>query len=183
MIVYNGYMEDIRIETARLTLRPLGTGDLATTHAYASDAENTKYMMFLPNESVVETRVFLEECENQWQSPQPEQYEFAILLNGVHIGAVSLYFENGPEVCELGWVLAAPYHGHGYATEAARAAMAFARDRLCVRRFIAHCDAENLASQGVMRKLGMVLTDDSGTRKNRGSDEVRRELRYEVIVD
>ena len=72
------------------------------------------------------------------------------------------------------------YQGRGYATEAARALLAWGRDTLGIRRFIAHCDAENLASQGVMKKLGMTLADATGTRKNRGSDEARREYLYEL---
>ena len=46
----------------------------------------------------------------------------------------------------------------------------------------AHCDAENRASQGVMRRLGMTLVDDAGTRKNRGSDELRREYLFELSI-
>ena len=75
------------------------------------------------------------------------------------------------------------YHGHGYATEAARAVLDFAVRELGECHFIAHCDAANLASQSVMRKLGMTLTDASGTRKNRGSDELRQEYTFELFVN
>ena len=172
----------MEINTKRLTLRPLGPGDLETTHAYASDAANTEYMMFLPNETREETRRFLEDAAEEWLKPRPAYYEFAVLLGGAHIGAVSLYMEGGPDTAELGWILHRDHHGHGYATEAAAALIPFARDALGVKRLIAHCDAENLASQGVMRKLGMTLADTSGTRKNRGSDEVRTEYRYELAL-
>ena len=170
------------IKTKRLTLRPLGPCDLETTHAYASDAENTRYMMFLPNETLAETRQFLEDAAAEWSKSEPAFYEFAVLLDGAHIGAVSLYMEGGPDTAELGWILHRDHHGHGYATEAAAALIPFARDALGVRRLIAHCDAENYASQGVMRKLGMTLADTSGTRKNRGSDAVRVEYRYELAL-
>ena len=33
-----------------------------------------------------------------------------------------------------------------------------------------------------MKKLGMTLTDATGTRKNRGSGEVRREYLYELRI-
>ena len=42
----------ITIHTERLTLKPLGIQYLETVHEYASDPENTKYMMYLPNETV-----------------------------------------------------------------------------------------------------------------------------------
>lgn len=47
----------IEITTQRLVLRPLGTEYLETVHAYASDIENTRYMMRLPNDSIEETQV------------------------------------------------------------------------------------------------------------------------------
>ena len=40
----------IELKTNRLTLRPLNIGDLDAVHTYASDIENTKYMINLPNE-------------------------------------------------------------------------------------------------------------------------------------
>ena len=61
-------MEYFEIVTPRLTLRPIGMGDLETTHAYASDRENCRYMMFLPNDTLEETRQFIGEsgkfCRN-----------------------------------------------------------------------------------------------------------------------
>ena len=40
------------IRTERLVLRPLGVKYLQTTHIYASDYENTKYMVNLPNADI-----------------------------------------------------------------------------------------------------------------------------------
>ena len=172
----------MRIDTERLVLVPLGLEHLESTHAYAADPETTKYMMFLPVDSLDETRRYIADCVAEMQKPVPGYYEFAVLLNGVHIGGVSLYFDTAPDIGELGWIIAREYQGHGYAAEAARALIDWGREALNVRRFIAHCDADNLASQAVMRKLGMTLTDTSGTRKNRGSDELRREYLYELTI-
>ena len=170
------------IKTNRLTLVPLSMEHLQTAHAYSSDPVLTKYMMFLPVESIGETRKFIEDSQREWQKDVPGYYEFAVLLDGVHIGSVSLYFDTAPDIGELGWLLRPEYQGHGYAAEATRAMIDWARDHLGIRHFIAHCDAGNLPSQGVMRRLGMTLTDDTGTRKNRGSDELRREYLYELYV-
>ena len=172
----------MEIKTDRLTLVPLSMEHLQTAYAYSSDPENTKYMMFLPVDSLDETRRYIADCVAEMQKPVPGYYEFAVLLNGVHIGGVSLYFDTAPDLGELGWIISRAHQGHGYAAEAARALIIWARDALHIRRFIAHCDADNLASQAVMRRLGMTLTDTSGTRKNRGSDEQRREYLYELTI-
>lgn len=172
----------MEIRTRRLVLKPASPEYLESTHAYACDPENTRYMVHLPNRSLEETRGFLEEAARQWASGAPEDYEFVVLLDGVHIGGVNLFPLDAPHTAELGWILARAYWGHGYAAEAARGLMDCAASRLGVRRFIAQCDAENTASRRVMEKLGMRLIDRSGGRKNRSSDEERMELTYEIEV-
>ena len=175
-------MKNIEIRTERLVLKPIGPAFTESTFVYASDAENTWLMMFMPYSDLEETKSHLEHFEAEWQKDRPVECEFAILLDGVHIGEVGVDFLQGPDLAELGWVLHPDYHGHGYATEAARAVMDFGIHTLHARHFIAHCDSENVASQAVMRKLGMRLTDDTGTRRNRANDEIRRELLYELYI-
>lgn len=172
----------MEIKTQRLTLRPIGPEYLLSTYAYAGDRENTRWMMFLPLESLTEARQWLQSFADEWQRPCPKAYEFAILHNGIHIGEAGADFFDRPDAAELGWVLHPAYQGRGYATEAARGIVDFIAEHLGIRHFIAHCDAENAASQRVMRKLGMALTDATRTRKNRASDLARRELEYELWV-
>ncbi len=50
------------------------------------------------------------------------------------------------------------YQRRGYATEAARAMLDYAFKQLHVKRVIAMTDFVNVASQNVMRKLGMIVT-------------------------
>ena len=170
------------INTERLTLRPLELRDLMSTHAYASDTESTRYMVFLPNESVGETEQFIREATEELAKETPSYYEFAVLMKGTHIGGIGLYrLEDGS--AELGWILNRSFWGHGYAGEAARGVMAWARMRLDIRRFIAQCDAENDASRRVMERLGMRLVSSAGGRKNRSSEEERTELTYAVDMD
>ena len=85
--------EKIELKTQQLVLRPLGTEYLQTVHAYASDLENTKYMMHLPNETLEETLAFLKNAEAEWEKESPSFYEFAVLYEGRQIGAVSVYLE------------------------------------------------------------------------------------------
>ena len=47
------------IKTERLVLRPLDISDSETVHMYASDKENTTYMCYLPNNTMEETKNFL----------------------------------------------------------------------------------------------------------------------------
>lgn len=172
----------MEIQTERLVLRPLGLSYLNSTNEYSTDIENTKFMVYLPNDGLEETREFLVAVEEEWKKDKPEFWEFAVLLDGVHIGAVSLYF-NEPNTCgELGWIISKEYWGRGYAYEASKAMVEACIEKMNIRKFIAHCDSENLPSAGVMRKLGMQLVDQYGGRKNRSSDEVREECKFELII-
>lgn len=55
----------------------------------------------------------------------------------------------------LFWAIAPAHQRRGYATEAARALVDFAFARLRLRRIVATTTADNAASIGVMRNLGM----------------------------
>ncbi len=156
--------------------------DLETTHAYSSDKDNTKYMMYLPNDNIEETREFLEQCQQQWHKQKPDYYEFAVIADGRHIGGIGVYLRSAKDTAELGWILDRHYHGKGYATEAAGAVIDFAEHQLCIRHFIAHCDWENRASQNVMSKRGFFCIGCANGRKNKGSSEIRKEMTFELYA-
>jgi len=166
------------LQTERLTLKPLGMDYLETVNKYATDIENTRYMVRLPNENIEETKQFLRGTDVEWKKETPEFYEFAILLDDVHIGAVSVYLEEDFSVGELGWIIDKTYWGNGYAYEASKELVTMCAKDLGIHRFIAHCDSENMASRKVMEKLGMKLIEQYSGRKNRASDEVREECMF-----
>ncbi|HST13981.1 MAG TPA: GNAT family N-acetyltransferase [Gaiellaceae bacterium] len=63
---------------------------------------------------------------------------------------------------EIGWRLARGAWGHGYATEAARAALAYAFDELKLAEVVSFTTVENWRSRRVMERIGMTYdpTDD-----------------------
>lgn len=172
----------MEIRTERLVLRPITMDYLRSTHAYASDLENTRLMMFLPYESLAETEAAIRESEEQWRMTNPHHREFVILKDGAHIGGITLYFLDDRTEGELGWVLNKEYWGHGYVTEAAKAMLQYAKERCGVHRMIACCDSENAPSRRVMEKLGMTHAV-TGKRTNRSMGSTERiELIYELYL-
>jgi len=169
----------LEIRTERLLLRPITMADLATTHAYVADAENTHFMMNLPSGSLEETAQEIAFSVAQWQRDMPERLELAILRDGRHIGAMTLFFQEDRTSAELGWVLHKDHWGKGYATEAALSLITHAREHWGLNHIFACCDSENAASARVMEKLGMRLVRSTGGRRNRGMDDDRIELTYE----
>lgn len=171
----------MRITTERLTLEPISLDHLESTHAYSSDPENTRLMMFLPYESREETEVCIRKSMEYWLSDAPEHLQFAVILNGAQIGDVTMYMV-GPGNAELGWILDKGCQGHGYAAEAVRAVMDYGKREWGIRRFFAMCDSENAPSYRLMERLGMRRVPGIGKRKNRSSDEERLEIVYEIYV-
>ncbi len=164
----------------RITLEPLGLKYLETVHEYASDLENTRYMVHLPNETIEETRAFLEQKEAEWEKEVPESYEFAVLLGEVHIGAVCAYLNEERTEAEIGWIINKNYWRKGYAVEAAKLLLDFCKKEINIHKFTAVCDTENVGSYRVMEKLGMKRVCVRDGRKNRASEAFSKEYQYEM---
>ncbi len=83
---------------------------------------------------------------------------FAVVLrdNEKLIGAVGLKVDRYSNKADLGYWIGKPYWNAGYATEAARAALAAGFDELDLNRIGAFHLARNPSSGRVMEKLGML---------------------------
>ncbi|WP_246794431.1 GNAT family N-acetyltransferase [Burkholderia perseverans] len=72
------------------------------------------------------------------------------------IGEVGGFVHEGdPLVIDIGWWLAAPFRGNGYATEAARRLLVWCFEIRHAGEVTAHCLAENMASRKIAERLGM----------------------------
>jgi RimJ/RimL family protein N-acetyltransferase len=137
-------------------------------------------MLFLPNSTEQETADFLSSVEQEWQQEHPSAFEFAIVLDDVQIGAVSISLDEITNQGEIGWILNKKYWNYGYVSEAAKAVLDFAKNQLHLQRVIAQCDWRNIASARVMEKTGMQLIDEHGTRTYVKREETARELTYMI---
>jgi RimJ/RimL family protein N-acetyltransferase len=73
---------------------------------------------------------------------------------GRFIGRVGPWSPPGWPGFEIGWGIAKEAQSTGYASEAARAAIGWAFDNFAIDEIV-HCiDRENVASQGVAKRLG-----------------------------
>ena len=151
------------ISTERLEIRPIEEEDCEAVHRYAGDP-SIDMMMFLPNETLEETKKFIEFSVSEWAKEDPEDMEFVILFNGEIIGGVNLEKCEDERTYEIGWTIRKDMRGKGFATEAAKALKDYAFESLNAEKIQAHCDNRNQASEKVMKKLGMTMVDDTGTR-------------------
>lgn len=83
---------------------------------------------------------------------------------------------------EIAWRIAADHWGRGYATEAARAALAFGFQQLGLEEIVAFTVPENSRSRRVMEKLGMkhAADDDFDHPRVPPGHRLRRHVLYRI---
>jgi RimJ/RimL family protein N-acetyltransferase len=83
---------------------------------------------------------------------------------------------------EIGWRLASEYWGCGYATEGARATVAFGFEQLCLSEIVSFTVPGNLRSRRVMERLGMTrnLADDFDHPALPEGHSLRRHVLYRI---
>lgn len=140
-----------RITTRRLVLRRPTLSDVEAVHAYASDPAVARYMGWSRHETLDTTRAFLRMRDEEWDTRGTGTY--LVEKDGAVIGSTGLHtYDDAPAA--TGYIIARPYWGHGYATEATLAMIDLARSRGHAR-VEAGCHPENAASIRVLAKCGL----------------------------
>jgi len=175
----------MELNTQRLILRPFVKEDFDAVHAYASDINNVRYMIWGPN-GEKDTRAFIEDCLCKAEESPRLNYDFAITLKGAGrlIGGCGIYLNKEGTEGMLGWILHRDYWKQGYMPEAAKALLRFGFETLKLHRVYATCNADNYGSWRVMEKCGM--RREAHFRKNRfgrvGTEQVwYDELHYAML--
>jgi RimJ/RimL family protein N-acetyltransferase len=147
----------IEIETARLRLRQWRESDRAPFAAMNADAEVMKFFASLQSREASDASI------DAWQSQFAERgwsnWAAEAMSSNVFIGFIGLSVPRrvlpfSPCV-EVGWRLARPYWGQGYATEGARAALRVGFEQLELAEIVSFTSVLNSRSQGVMERIGM----------------------------
>lgn len=141
------------IRTERLLLRPYLSEDSDSFYDYLSDIEVLRFEPYPP----LDRRACEEELHRRIADPDfiavclppDEKHPWGHLIG--HIFFSPCAFSSW----EIGWMLHRAYWKKGYAIEAAAAVMDAAFRGGLAHRVIAMCNPENVASERLMRRLGM----------------------------
>jgi RimJ/RimL family protein N-acetyltransferase len=147
----------MHIETERLVLREFREDDLPVMLAYWRDP---RYQRFNP--AFVDLEGFVSDLVAMFiasQTEEPRLKRQLAITRGPDdklIGNCGIRINN-PDLGEanIGYELDPREWGHGYATEAAHAIVAFGFDELLLHRIWAECVADNTGSARVLKRLGM----------------------------
>lgn len=146
------------IGTERLVLRQLALNDVAAFSKLADDYNISKMTGSLPHPFPLYSAEFKIMYLRQ-QKRRGLAYPYAITVNGGELIGVMDLFRSAPDTAlEIGYWIGKPYWGQGLSTEAAKAIIQEAKDRLGVQALMAGVFADNPASLRVLEKLGFKTT-------------------------
>ena len=143
------------LSAPRLILRRFQPGDAEEFAAYRSDPAIARYQSWEPPVPLAAARALVEEFA-AGDPGAPGWYQYAIQLRSEPglVGDVGVNLHENLMQAEIGFTVAARFHGRGYATEAVRAVLDHLfRDR-GLHRVSAECDARNEASARLLERLG-----------------------------
>lgn len=151
---------DWPLETSRLTLRPFVAEDFEALHAMRAHPEVARYLYEEPL-SATETRDLLTRkiastawaVEGDWLGAAVIERESGVLVGDAGLRWIS----ERDRTAEIGFIFDPRHQGRGFATEAARALLAWGFETAGLHRVIGRTEARNTASSRVLEKLGMRL--------------------------
>src|SRR5688572_2404971 len=145
-------LDDIRIETPRLILRPPRLEDLDGWSEMMADEETARFIGGVAPRAVCWRQLTM--MIGAWHAYGFAMFSVIEKSTGRWIGRLGPWQPEGWPGTEVGWSIMRDCWGRGYAVEGSAAAMDWAVDTLGWDDMIHSIDPRNLASQRVAEKLG-----------------------------
>ena len=148
------------IETDRLRLLPLRTDDAEEMAAALSDTALYEFIGGAPP-----TPAELRELYARWIAGPPREGEgwlnwaIRLVADGTLVGHVQATVLSDGDQADMAWILGSPWHGRGYASEAAIAMVRWL-ESAGVRTITAHVHPRHGASARVAERAGLEPTDE-----------------------
>ncbi len=141
------------IKTRRLLLRPLEPGDTEDYVAMRYHPEVAKWLMPADRDPTDSARVSIDRFAASWRDRRYAPW--GVFLGERLVGQCGLNFVPEFDAVEVLWALHPDAWGQGYATEGAQAALDYGFGALGLGLIFAITKPENIASQAVMKRLGL----------------------------
>ncbi|WP_232630185.1 GNAT family N-acetyltransferase [Methylobacterium sp. Leaf118] len=156
------------IETGRLSIGPLAPGDAPALHRLTDDPAITGAVDFLADPFTLEDAQALiaggrhgrDRFLGVWaRAPGPDGATPLLGVVGTHL--------RGEGAIEIGYWIGGAARGRGFGAEAVGGVLALMRRRFPRRAILAECRPGNVASWGLLHKLGFRETGAEGHRPGR----------------
>jgi len=172
------------IQTERLTLRSFAEADRAPFAAMNADPEVMRHFREPLDRATSDG--LIDRIIDAWEVDNLGLWAVERRLDGAFLGFVGLsvptFEAHFTPAVEVGWRLARDAWGHGYATEAARAALAHGFETLGLEEIVSFTTVDNLRSRRVMERLGMTRdpADDFDHPGLPAGHQLRRHVLYRL---
>ena len=148
----------LMLDTPRLLIRPLEAGDAPFILQLLNEPSWLKNIGDKGVRSIADAEHYIRTGPSQMLAT----YGFGSRLlrlkaSGEAIGMCGLIKRDSLPEPDLGFALLPAFWGQGYAREAAEATLTDGTERLGIRRVLAICNPDNLASSKLLEALGFVL--------------------------
>jgi RimJ/RimL family protein N-acetyltransferase len=173
-----------RLQTERLLMRRWTDADRAPFARLNADSEVARYLNG-PMRSV-DSDALIDRIEAGFEANGFGLWAVEVAATGEFIGFTGLarprFRAHFMPAVEVGWRLARPAWGHGYATEAASAALAYGFGPAGLDEIVSFTTRANARSRAVMDRLGMVHdeADDFDHPSLAESDPLRSHVLYRL---
>jgi RimJ/RimL family protein N-acetyltransferase len=146
-----------RLETARLLLREWRDAD---REPFAAMNADPRVMEHFPNRlTTLESDALIDRMIERWMGDGFGLWAVERQGDGRFLGftgfAAPTFEAHFTPAVEIGWRFAVEAWGHGYATEAARAALRFGFEDLDLAEIVSFTVPANVRSRAVMERIGM----------------------------
>lgn len=143
------------LTTERLLMRPWREDDLDAYAAMSADPAVMRYIGQGQTADRADAWRAIALYVGHWELRGYGLWALELRDDGGFVGRVGLWRPEGWPGLEVGWALARSHWGHGYATEAGRAAIRFAWEVIGAAEVISLIDPDNGASRRVAERLEM----------------------------
>jgi ribosomal-protein-alanine N-acetyltransferase len=170
------------LATARLLLRPWRESDFEPFAALNADARVMEHFPSIPTREqshAMAARIMASVDSRGWGQWAVEEVggEPFIGFTGLAVPTFEAHFT---PCTEIGWRLAPSAWGKGYATEAARAALAYGFAELGLAEIVSFTALSNTRSAAVMERLGMTRDGEFDHPRIAEGSPVRRHVLYRI---
>jgi len=154
-------MEIPTFETQRVVLRPFADADAPELHRILNQRDILKYFPGPGSPSLEQAERFVAKQIRLWEEIGYAWWAVELKATGRLVGWNGLQHLPETKETEIGFLIDRDYWGQGLTTEAGRVGVRFAFESVGLGELIALAHPENLASQRVIRKLGLTFVEET----------------------
>lgn len=145
------------LKGTKIILKDLQISDVEDIYSLAKNENVSRYTLNIPYPYKIEDAIWwVNNAKEKFKTK--EQFTFGIFKSDTHefIGGIGLIVNQNDHKAEIGYWVGEPFWNKGYTTEALKLILDFGFNELKINKLYAQHLVENIASEKVMQKAGMV---------------------------